>query len=406
VPIFSQSQSKILADVLGDILDNSNITRVSPGSKMRALAQAMSNKLGRMWNQFDINMVQAFLSGAEGQYLDLIGMLLGVLRLGEQTANISAAEKVTQFYVDTGTFGDINGGSSIHIPQNTIVSTQANAQGILYRLTYAVILAATDNSMFVPVEAISVGPNSNLGAGQLIYHNFSNYTDFVKGTLKITNDADIVNGSSVEIDTNYRYRIANQVVAAESANQTAVRIAALLVPGVADVLPIPFARGVGSFDLLIKATTPSVPASLLPVVTDSVGKAAAHGIAYSVRGPIETGLQLSTTISFKTALSSTDQNSIITAVSSNLTNYINNLDIGEALIINQMDAIAMSTSSQIKNIGKANLPFTNVWIWTPTPDGSTKIRNTLLGDYQPDADEKVLVEPILATATPLLVTPV
>ena len=53
MPIFAESRKEILSEVLGDLIDNSNFTEISPGSKTRAFAEAFSNKMGDMWEKFE-----------------------------------------------------------------------------------------------------------------------------------------------------------------------------------------------------------------------------------------------------------------------------------------------------------------------------------------------------------------
>jgi uncharacterized phage protein gp47/JayE len=402
MPIFAETESKIFGDILFDVVNATNITRTSPGSKTRALAQATSKKMGRMWKQFDINMVQAFLPGAETKYLDYLGAMMGLPRLGEVQATATATQRVVRFYVDIGEFGDINSGSSIYLPTGTIVSTGQYDTGIRYRLTNAVYLPLDQSEMFVSVEAIQTGTGANIGTGQLIYHTFTNYTDAFNSSLKVTNISEISAGQEIESDVNYRFRIANQTVAAEQANLTAVRLAALTTPGVADVALIPYFRGIGTYDLLLKSVTPSVPVSLISAVTDSVFRTTAQGIVSNIRGPIEVGMGITGTLTLRRSISSTEQNNITRAVTSNVSDYVNSLDIGEDFIVNEVVERVMATSDIIKNIGEANKPLDLAYIYRPSSLEDNKIRSKLVGDYDPDDDEKLLVETVYGGETPIL----
>jgi len=392
MPIFAEQESKIFGDILYDLINSTNITRTSPGSKTRALAQATSKKLGRIWKQFDNNIIQAFLESASGRYLDYIGAMLGVSRLGEIKATTTSISKVIKFYVSTGTFGDINSSANINLPQGTIISTGDNQSGIKYRLINTVILAAGEYETFVSTEAVQLGSSANLGTGQLVYHSFTNYTDSLNKTLKVTNLSEIFTGQSAESDTNYRFRIANQTIAAERANITAIRLAALVVPGVADVQIIPFFRGVGTYDLLIKSTTPSVPDSLLGSVYQEVDKVTALGIVPYVRGPIEVGIVLAGKLTFHEAISDDEKNRIIIVAIRQVTDYINNLDINSDFIVNEVVEQVMSASSKIKNIGTANKPLDTLMIYKPSSTQTNRISSNLVGDYTAEIDEKVLVE--------------
>lgn len=403
MPLFAESQEKIYGDIMFDMVNNTVISRSSPGAKMRALVEAVSLKMGSMYSQFDLNFVQAFLDGAEGRFLNFIGDMMNVPRLGEEPARVTAADQNIRFFVDVGTFGDINGGSSILLTGGTIVSTGSGGSGIRYRVTVDTILAASLSEAYVSVEAVRSGSSPNVAAKQLIYHDFNNYTDSSSDTLLVENTADIVNGQDIEIDSNYRFRIANQVVAAEGANPTAIRLAALAVPGVADITMVPYHRGIGSYELLVKSTTPTIPTGLVQTVRSAVARVGAQGIVSYVRGPTELGMSLVATVSFRRRLSSEEESSILVAATNNITDYVNNLDISEDFVVNEVVERVLSTSDLIKNIGQANQPLDSIYIYRPSRLEDNKVRSTLIGDFSPEVDEKLLVEPSNAGSVPILV---
>lgn len=401
--LFAQTEETIFGDVMLDIVNNTNLRRASPGSKTRAIAQAMSKKMGQMYRKFDVNIALAFLDGAEGKYLDFIGDMMGVTRLGEQPAKVSLAERNVKFYVDTGTFGSINSGQPIPITAGTFVSTNPEGTGIVYTVPYNITLAASDSSGFIAAQSIRPGSIQNVGAKQLVYHTFSNYSDSINNSLKVTNESEIVTGQSVETDTNYRYRIANKVVSAEQANLTAVRIAALSVPGVSDIVILPFYRGIGTTDILIKATSPNASDSLIAAVQESVDRVASQGVVITVRKPRESGMSLTATLTFRKVLTLEEEQTILTSVTNVLTDYINNLDIGEEFIVNEALERAMSVSNDIKNVGSAGKPFDSIYVYRLSKLEDNKVRSTVLGDLTPKADERLIVENESAGTTPILI---
>jgi uncharacterized phage protein gp47/JayE len=403
MPLFAESEEKIFGEVMLDIVNNTNLRRASPGSKTRAVAQALSRKMGRMYQKFDINIAIPFLDGAEGKYLDFLGDMMATPRLGETPAKVSSQERNVRFYVDTGTFATINGGEPILLTQGTIISTNPDATGVTYIVPYNVILSGSDSQAYVAAQSTRAGSTQNVGAKQLVYHNFSSYSDASNETLKVTNDAEVITGQSVETDTNYRFRIANKVTSAEQANLTAIRIAALSVPGVADLVFLPFHRGIGTFDMLIKATTPTASDGLIAAVQEAVDAVTAQGIVGTIRKPRETGMSLTASVSFKKALSSAEQQTILTNVTNNLVDYINNLDIGEEFIVNEALERAMATSADIKNVGSAGKPFDSIYLYKQTKLEDNKVRSTVLGDVTPKTDERLIVENQFAGTTPILV---
>lgn len=402
MPLFSETEEKILGDVLFDVASSTNITRNSPGAKMRALAEAVSRKMGRMWSQFDLNMTQAFVDGAEGQFLNFLGDIVGLQRLGERPAVVSSLDRNIKFFVESGTFNDIH-ASAILIPAGTIISTNNNGQGVRYRVPVNTVLPSGASEAYVSVESVTTGANGNVGAKQLIFHNFTAYDDNANDSLKVTNDGDIVSGQDLEIDSNYRFRIVNRVIESQGANPTAVRLAALVVPGVADVVLLPFNRGIGTYDLLIKSVVPSIPDTLVANVQESIDNTTSHGISAKAAPPREVGISLNATITLKTPASLEEQQTIITAATNNVTTYINGLDIGEEFLQQEVLEQILVTSPNIRRVGSLTQPFDKVFIYRDSRLEDNKVRSTLLTDLAPESDERIIVENTSAGNTPILI---
>ena len=392
MPLFADSKQEIFSDVLNDVLSNTNITQTSPGTKARAFVEAVTNKLGDIWNKFDLNMAHAFLDGAEGKYLDYFGDMFGVVRIGEKPASVIASDKVVRFYRAVGdTVGEIP------IPQGTTISTLSDAGGISYVTTEYATLLSGETEIYVSARAKDSGESGNLSRDSLIYHNVLNPSG-VTSTLFVTNEADIVTGRGLESDSNFRFRISKQVLSSESGNLTAIRMACLAVPGVADVQLMPFFRGVGTFDVLVKATTPSVSDSLLNNVREALYFTIAQGVSYSVRRPKETGVSMGITITLKEPISKTQETEMRSTIQRVLYDYVNNLDISEELVINEIVQRVMAVDDNIKNMGTAGKPIDSITLYKENALRSTRIPKTLFSlgntptDYVPSSDEKLLIE--------------
>lgn len=401
MPIFAQSENEIIGDILYEVVNGTNITRSSPGSKLRALAQATGKKMGRMWGQFDLNFIQAYLDGAEGEYLNFIGSMMNTPRLGETIAAVAASEKVVKFYLTTGVnFGSINGGGSITIPAGETVGTQAGGTGIVYRLPYAVVLPSTESEVYITVEAVYSGERSNIGVSQLKYHSFTNYTDSSNDSLLVTNESEIISGNEIESDSNYRYRIGNANLVAEKANETACRLAGLIVPGVADIITLPYFNGIGSFDMIVQAIAPTTPDTLVNAVKESVLKTKGQGIVPYVRAPYQVGISVDARIRLKSRTSSTEEDGILSASRINVADYINNLEIGEEFIYNEVIERILGTSPVIKDLGDPNEPIDEMRVSLPSRIDDTPTTSVLLANYTPEADEKIYADTVNLTIAP------
>jgi uncharacterized phage protein gp47/JayE len=390
--LLSRTQEEILGEILYDITNSTNITLTSPGSKMRSLSQSVSAKIGNLYEQKDVDLINAFVNGAADQYLDFFGEILATPRYGPQTSSVSALSQNVKFYVSTGNFGDINSGSSILISSGTKIGTQLNGTGVVYRVLVDTVLAASSSSTYVSVEAEREGTRGNLGQNRLVYHNFTGYADYLDGGLLVTNDAEITAGRDTEDDANYRYRLINAVVGAEGANQTAVRLAALNVPGVADIVLLPFSRGLSTFDVIVKSVAANTPASLISAVQSAVNDVIAEGVLATVRAPVLVGTSMIIKLKATEALTDSEQDGIIEGVQRSLTDYVNNLDIGEDLIVNEIVQRTMEVSDKIKDMGIPSKPIDRLYIYKPSRLEDSRVRSELLTNYEPATDERVIIE--------------
>lgn len=395
MPLFERSYNDIVGSMLLDLTSNTRINRVSPGSKTRALLEIVSRNLNQAYKVFDINLARAFLSGATGTYIDLIGELLGTPRLGTETAKASTSSRVIKFYVNTGTFGAINGAAAITIPAGTIVSTRTDSSGIIYKLPVGVVLSAAVAEQFIPVEALSPGESSNVGADSLLFHNFTGYTDNANNTLKVTNISGIFNGANIENDVNYKFRISKSALASEAGNPTAVLLAALSTPGVANVLLQNRATGIGTFKVLIKSVTPSVSLALIDNVQAAIESVSSLGVIPIADRPDETGMSFTLTMRYHNGTSTEEKDVIEEQVRLAIADYVNSLDIAEDFIVNQLVERVLSVSPNIKDIGRPNKPFDEMFIFKESRLRDAKLRQELIENYIPQGIERVIIEPTL-----------
>jgi len=165
---------------------------------------------------------------------------------------------------------------------------------------------------------------------------------------------------------------------------------------------LPFFKGIGTYDMLIKATTPLVSDGLIAAVQESIEKVTAQGIIGTARAPQQTGLSLTGTITLKKKLSADEQTNILNAATANITDYTNSLDIGEDWIVNEVVQRVMQVSDDIKNLGSANKPLDSMYIYKDSRLQDNRVRGQLIGDYAPETDERIIVETEEAGNTPIL----
>jgi hypothetical protein len=174
--------------------------------------------------------------------LDLIGEIFGVARLTAQTASVDVTDQNFEWYVRSGTFGDINSGQDIVIPAGVRIYTAASSGPVF--IADAVTCPAAASSQFFSATSLYGGSAGNAPSGIFCLSNFTNYTESVYGPLLVTNNYGIVDGSDAESDDDYRYRIRLKLQSLNGANEAALRFQILMIPGIQDVV---FAPAAGTF---------------------------------------------------------------------------------------------------------------------------------------------------------------
>jgi uncharacterized phage protein gp47/JayE len=324
--------------------------------------------------------------------------MLGVQRITPTTSRADSDSQIIRFYVSSGTFGDINNGNDIGpISQGTILSTEPYSTGIKYRTLEQYILPKDQSVFWIAAEAMAPGESYRVGSGSLIYHSFTNYTDNVNESLLVSNVHPIANGLNVESDENYRFRIINRVLEAEAANMTAIRLACLTTPGVADVIMLPKYRGIGTLGIILRSTIPIVTQSLINEVTAATYNVQAVGDILYIKGPKEIGLSMKTTIYYSQRIQEDELSDIEEAIKQSITEYVNSLDIGESFYVNRMVSELFAIDSRIMNIGTYGQPFEEIYAYIPSRLEDNKVRQTLLGDYTASSDERVIIEPSITS---------
>jgi uncharacterized phage protein gp47/JayE len=263
-------------------------------------------------------------------------------------------------------------------------------------------LPAAARQQAIPVTATQQGAVLNVPQDALVNHNFEDYADVSSGTLLVRNRAAISSGRDIESDDDFRYRISRQVTASEMANETALRLGALSVPGVADVSMVPYVRGLGTFGIYIKSLDARVSDELVSAVQDTVDQVQSFGNKGFALKPKEIGIEMVLALTYRETVTTRDHASIARDVVGAMYDYINNLDIGEDFIINEVVQRVMQIDDRIRNVGRANKPIDDLKIWKTSRTADNRIRYTLNDDYITAFDEKVLVEYSLANPIRIL----
>lgn len=399
VNTYEDKYNELLSNALRELRSTTDITQLAPGAKARALLEIFNRELGTAYTTFNNEQLQSFVKFASGQNLELIGELFGIVRSRANRNEILAADSIQKFYVTEGNFGTINtvGGTptSFTIPAGTEVYTRIRVQGeqaIVYRLTENVVCSAAATEAYGSIKAVEYGTTSSVGPGTLILHNFELYADYLNSSLKTTNLESIALATDDETDDALRYRIVNQTVASEAANATAIKLAALTTPGVADALLDEFSMGIGTGRVYIKGLTPVVSESVVAAVQANITKARAFGNYVEAKAPLVVGVEMSVSLNLFKRITAIEETSLLSKVRDALYLYINGLDINEALDTDLLIRTILAVDANIKSVGTTTRPFDSLYIWKYSAAEDNRVRYEALSGYTAKNFERIIVE--------------
>jgi uncharacterized phage protein gp47/JayE len=254
-------------------------------------------------------------------------------------ASAATTDGIQKFYVLSGTlFDKIPSGM---IEANTGISTSDGQ--ITYYVTSDTSFAASATQVYVPIAAKVSGEKYNVAPNALTNHSLN-----IVGVYT-TNDKAIQSGQDTESDANYKYRLMNATLAAEKANEIAIRLACLSTPGVADCIIRPYARGIGTFDVIVVPTEGIANATLIASVQAAIDDVKAVGITGTAIAPTVVPVDIEVKLIFVTGTTDYEKETIRSSVKSSIEKYTVNIPIGGTFVLNELRQQIMDVSPKIKD---------------------------------------------------------
>lgn len=225
-------------------------------SNLAILADVIGDELIRVRNESIQTIESSQMSSASGEALnDLAFNTYGISRKPATKSEVLNIERNLYFYVDAGVFGDINNGGDITIPRGTRISSdqffETNQTSIIYEVDSDYVLSSDVGIGYVGATALTFGFENNVDSDSLNFHNFSTYTDFNQGLLKVSNRYPILNGSEEETDNNLKFRLSNYIQAKTNLNIDNLNLTSLEINGLAEARIIPNYYGIGTVGVVL-----------------------------------------------------------------------------------------------------------------------------------------------------------
>lgn len=353
-----------------NVRENVGLNNFTPGGTIRALIDSVSAEHSNMYNSINDFALNAYISTATGTSLDNIGRLYSLARK-QSTRSLDLSLTNVRFFLDPSIGESIKDAlentyneselstmvskglidtshNTINIPIGiTITNTDAS---VSYSTNDSVVLGPVVTEGFTRVTSQGVGTRFNVPAFGINRHQIAQSTPIfqkIASQILVENKVALSNASDTDTDENLRFKIANAAVERANANITSVRLTALSVPGVSDILLTPQAYGNGTLAIFVKSVDPIVAEGLLNAVETAVNNVLAVGQFVRVLAPSYLALRMQIELKFDPGA---DRDKIRSDVRKRMIDHINNLEIGGEVIINELIEIILSTNDSVKDM--------------------------------------------------------
>lgn len=389
--VLIESADQIFERAVQQLSENTAITNMSPGGIAREVLGIIASE-GERQNEMAVsNMLLALSNGASGIYLDFVGDWLNLQRSYGAPARAADVDQIVLISAPSGqNFGSLNSGSEIRIPGGTSL-LDSNGEEVMVT-DGSVILAVADTSAYISAVAAQASADSSISAGRITGIDFEDYTAFPDSQLVVTNVSAINNGSSDESDEVFRYRLSNAILDAEAGNETSIRLAALNVPGVADIAVLNTYRGLGTVDIIIDSTTGEKSPLLEDSVSLAVRRRVASGTSFSVRSARTLGLRVVVTPIYNRGATLAAIEEADVAIREAVVALVAKVRMGGGLTINEIATAIINSHAAINDIGRPNNPLDEVTIWKESSVYGFSPRYTTDENIELEVDERLVLQ--------------
>lgn len=278
--------------------------------------------------------------------------------------------------------------SNVSVPVGTVIQTLDGSiqyqviadtnQSAYQSQLNAYVLPAGQLMINATVQAVTAGSASNVQVGAL-----SQLVSAVTGINNVTNLADIMNGADPESDPAYRLRFQLMINSVNGkATLGGVYSAAIDVPGVQAVKIIEgydqynYPR-VGYGTIVIDDGSGSPPSSLLDTVFKAVFPVRGFTAGFVVIGPTKVNITIQLNIRINP--NATDPSQITKNVEFAVIDYINSLEIGDTLYLENVSQVAKDADSNVIAVEAGSTKINDAQAdLVPTNHGVIRTDNTMV----------------------------
>lgn len=257
---------------------------------------------------------------------------------------------------------------------------------VAYQVTRVGSYEPEDKRVFLSVRAVEPGLGSNIGSFKIKNHNITNAPE-----LKVTNRFPIYNGRNFESESSIRFRIQERISSYSKGNTTSVRSELSRLAGIGKVSFIDSYRGNSTAAIVVQPSMGFQNNALLLEEYENTALALMPaGYNLIVMNPYLIQLKISTVIRTFEILNNDEKTELINRVENFIYNYIDEIQIGQALNLESMIASIKNAIPEIEHIGSSPMQFDSVSIVTGT--SSSSYEETINENFiEAELDELIIV---------------
>lgn len=308
---------------------NTKLIGLVNGGIATTVVDSVLIEIAKLYNSVNAMTKQAFLSTAEGYYLDLLGRgLFGISRTPNLPGIVDKEDRILKFYVNSSTLKPYLPGGIV--PEGVIIRNADST--IRYLTTENIPVLDTDTEVYVSAVSIGSGTSVNAKKNTLTAHNLDS-------NILCTNVEDIITAKNVESDKEYRARLIEWSVSARSGNIISLRAALLTITGISDAIFVSNTFGPGTYSVTLIPTsnrlTGIAKAEAIAVLKD----ATSFGTSFVIYEPNYIPIKIAIKLTFKPSVNNITITNIKSAIQSQIRNLIANVPLGGKLSMMEIKRI-------------------------------------------------------------------
>lgn len=313
---------------------------LSEGEPLRTIIEAIVLELDFQYWQLEQAYNSSFIDSATGDELTELVKILGI----DRKKAVPSKGTVT-FFRETPAI------LNYFIPEGTIVETIPNMDGeiIQFKTTRDASILIGEKDVNVPIECLIPG-----SAGNILSRKINKIIDPPEGIEEVVNKEAIVGGEDEESDEDLVIRAKGALHLIGRGTIDAIKNAISNISGIRDVSIKDMARGVGTVDVLILGDLVPLPEEKIKEVNNVICDIKSAGIDVKIVFPNVKNVDISVEI-IANERNTIDRNKIYSTIE----NFVDNLGIGEDLILNQLKKSILLVSDEILDIKVSN-PSDNI----------------------------------------------